>query len=287
MKAELQQELRRVQLDNARAIEAARNQCEAEIRNYRHQAEQKKKQMLSGVREETRIDPGYRALVIDRIFSLRPQEQVKKLPVKLRLSRPHGLSVFDDELFEWTMTRPAVLFDIAAADLRRPSDELEFTFTEKRKKDLPPVEAFDIPDSEPDHMEIERLPDVGYQKVKKVQAGIEATSDRVFSRMNSAFDDLADDCREFKSFIQIEHRKLGKTVTDFRQRNLDAGRAIHQSVTEMQQAYQSALTSLAAARRSSELPTQVLNPLSYHVVTNGYSVPRRRSRSAHKRADRG
>jgi hypothetical protein len=285
-KAELQQELHRVQLDHARAIEVARTECEAEIRNYRGQVERQKNQVLSSAREGTRVDTEHRVIVMNRVFSLRPQAHGERLRVKLRISRSDGLSVFDDEPFEWVMTGLVAVVDIPVAESLRPSDELELTFTERKKKDMPSIQAFEVPDSEEDGMKIERPQDFGHQDIKKVQTGIEATSDRVFTRMKSAFDDLADHCRDFRTFIETEHRKLGKTVTEFRQRNRDSSRAIHQSMSEMQQVYQSALTSLAAARTSSELATQVVHPLSYHVVANSYAVPHHRSASARGRADR-
>jgi hypothetical protein len=287
MKAELQQKLHRIQSDNARAIEVARNECQAEIRNYRDRVERQKKQMLSSVSEETRADTGHRVLVISRVFSLRPQRRVEKSPVKLCISRSQRLSIFDDEPFEGIMTRPATLFDSPATNVRRQSDGREFTLIEKKKKHLASIEALDVPDSESATLAIERVPDLGHHTIKKMKGGIDETSDQVLSGMNTAFDELGDQCREFKSFIQTEHRKLGRTVTEFRQRNLDANRAIHQSITEMQQAYHSALTSLTTTRRSSELPTQVMRPPSYHVAADSYAVPRGRSRSARRRADRG
>jgi negative regulator of replication initiation len=215
-KATLQQEMLRLQADHNKAIEKTKADCKAALRKYALRLKREK-----GARQHS--NPGFRALVINRIASFPPQSRQKKRP-KLVLSHYQSMNIVfsdDDEFPDLIRSRAMTVFSRAPQRPGRGLDELSLSFTDHKKRDLPSIE---LPETDFDDSGRDRI---GH-KARRRMGNIRTNFD---SRMNDGS-------------VQTQRRGTGKS--DVRQRTLELARAFRETVAEIEHVRQSALAALSS-----------------------------------------
>jgi hypothetical protein len=182
--------------------------------------------------------------------------------------------VFRDE----ELPAEATVFNRAPKRARRATDaeELEMSFTEGRKRDLPPIHeagAADSDDERPD----QRAPDR--------QSGA-SESERLLARMDDRFGQLSGDVREMRGFIQNQRKAFTKTEAGIRHQSVEMTRAFREAVAEIEAMHQSTLTALASVQRvmvAPYLPRPVVAPPPYAITMGAYDGARARARPHRRR----
>ena len=260
-KQEGEMQLLEQQRYNMRAIEAARNECEMEIRRYREKVEREKRTIMKSVRQEAMknqvID---RRLIIQRIASIRPSSS--KSRVTLHRSTAKCVNVYDDVFDNCTLTRPQMVFQkkpmkkkkrTVETSPRRAESPRRPEIQEAPKTTPVPAPATPAPAPQPkpkatDDVLLERTEDEE-QKMKysmnKTQREFDANCDKLKTRMNGVFGDMNDDCRELRSFIQEQNKLLSRQAMDFRQHAMEISRNFHQSLNELEGVHRAAISTMA------------------------------------------
>jgi hypothetical protein len=282
-RAHFQRQLLDIQMKYSREIEIARQSCDSQIRRLTEETEIQKQSIHKSKRIQPDRMPQSRTLVSHRILSVRPSDRThKSFSVhrgKLRCSAAKSINIYDDTLVEFEVSEVQTIFQVRPS--RRASDEFDFTFSETRKTDLPPIEPLDI---ESDAFSTSAVPDPHFSTTisdsrrtpknakkhfKKSQREVADSSVQVLSEMKVISTQLTDECRDLRNFLQNQNRVVGKAALDFQEQSMELSRAMHQSIAEVENFHRTGFRSIASPQ-----------------VTYPYSIQPADMSTAHRRSSR-
>jgi hypothetical protein len=191
----------------------------------------------------------------------------------LRCSGARSISIYGEIPPDLAVAKVQTIFQLKPASSRRGrrrSDEFEFSFSDRRKADLPPIESLDIdsddltPPEIPDHPYVTGVsnPRMTQKKTKKhfkkAELEFEGSSDQLLSRIKSVSTQFTDECRDLRTFLQNQNRFISKAAVDFRQQSLELSRTMHQSMAEVETVHQVAYASIASRQAMVDVPSQAV-----------------------------
>lgn len=259
-KEEGERQLLEQQRYNTRAVEAARNECEMEIKRYREKVEREKKEIMKSIRHEAlRNQTIDRRLIIQRLVSIKPQSSRSR--VKLHRSTAKCVNVYDDVIENCALTRPQMIFQKKPSVKRRKrTGEVSPRTTESpRRIEIPEIETIapsPVPTatqetvSKPnaDDVFLERTGDEEH-KVKltmnKLHRDFDTNCEKLKTKMGGVFNDMNDECRDLRSFIQEQNKLLSRQALEFRQQAMEISRNLHASLNELETVHRSAVSTFS------------------------------------------